>query len=167
MDKFDRGLQRQLLQVLYEASPNPIEPDVFQKLQDSFGSEDAIAANLLYLEGHDLIVSGIKKGINDYVINLNRLEITAKGIDFIRDDGGLGAIINVLTIQLHGETLDELEKIINSSGSATPEDKKKLLSQLRSLPSDAIKHLTLQLLGKGLEHLPDAFHIIQTALRHL
>ncbi|WP_249926441.1 hypothetical protein [Escherichia coli] len=62
---------------------------------------------------------------------------------------------------------DELERIINSSTSATTEDKKKLLSQLRTLPADAIKQLTIRLLGQGLDHLPDVFHVIQKALHSL
>ncbi|MDA4176434.1 hypothetical protein NY836_03220, partial [Escherichia coli] len=100
-------------------------------------------------------------------INIPELRITKDGIDFIRDDGGLKAILGIMTIRLHDETLCELERIINSSTSATTEDKKKLLSQLRTLPADAIKQLTIRLLGQGLDHLPDVFHVIQKALHSL
>lgn len=165
MDKFDREKQRELIQKLYELSPyimKKIEADYFSNL---FGDEYTFYANLLYLEGHGLIESGVTTGNGEADLNLGKLKLTHKGIDFIRDDGGLGAILNVQTVRLHAETLEELERIINASTQKTSEEKKKLISQLRSLPGDAIKHLTLQLLGKGLEHLPDAVHVIQTALR--
>ncbi|VTN01271.1 Uncharacterised protein [Raoultella planticola] len=51
-------------------------------------------ANLLYLHQHQLIVSGLKPSSEGYVL-VNRPAITHRGIDFIRDDGGLGAILNV------------------------------------------------------------------------
>lgn len=167
MDKFDREKQKRILQKLYDLSPFVMDNDEYDEFCKLFEDENTFLANLLYLEGHGLIESGVTLAHNEADINLSKLTLTHKGIDFIRDDGGLGAILNVLTIRLHGETLDELEKIINSSQVKSPEEKKKLISQLRSLPGDAIKHLTLQLLGKGLESLPDAVHAIQTALRQL
>lgn len=167
MDKFDRSVQRDLLQALYDCDPGSISDTVLREFVEKFGSEENFVSNLFYLEGHGLINSGAERAYGDYGFVSEALHITAKGIDFVRDDGGLGAIVNVLTFRLHNETLDELAQIINSSPSAPPEDKKKLIAQLRSLPADAIKHLTLELLGKGMAHLPDAFHAIQTALRQL
>ncbi|HGF0769537.1 TPA: hypothetical protein ACF7ZB_001855 [Kluyvera georgiana] len=167
MDKFDREKQKKILQKLYDLTPFIMDDEEYEEFCLLFEDENTFLANLLYLEGHGLIESGVTLSNNEADINLSKLSLTHKGIDFIRDDGGLGAILNVLTIRLHAETLDEFERIIKDSKSATPEEKKKLLTQLRALPADAIKHLTLQLLGKGMEHLPDAFHTIQTALRHL
>lgn len=166
MDKFDRAKQRELLQKLYDLSPYVMDESEADYFNELFGDEYTFYANLLYLEGHGLIDSGVTLGFGEADLNLSKLKLNHKGIDFIREDGGLGAIINILTIRLHGETIDELEKIINSS-KEHPEDKKKLISQLRSLPADAIKHLTLELLGKGMSHLPDAFHTIQKALHQL
>ncbi|MGU7133018.1 hypothetical protein ACV2HT_25760 [Salmonella enterica subsp. enterica serovar Glostrup] len=91
-------------------------------------------------------------------------KITHKGIDFIRDDGGLGAILNVQTVKFHDSTITALEDIIRVAN--LPDEKKSgLISKLRELPSDAIKHLTLQLLTKGVLNLPAALPIIEKFLR--
>jgi hypothetical protein len=166
MDKFDRVKQREVLQKLYDLSPYVMEPEEADYFNELFGHEYNFYANLLYLEGHGLIESGVRLANGEADLKLAELKLTHKGIDFLREDGGLGAILNILTIRLHGETIDEFERVINSS-KESPDDKKKLITQLRSLPADAIKHLTLELLGKGMSHLPDAFHTIQKALHQL
>ncbi|WP_370556435.1 hypothetical protein NMD86_06485 [Edwardsiella tarda] len=164
MDKFNREIQKKLLEYLYEATPNNIDEDKFSEIKTDFGSEDYTIANLLYLSQHGLITKCVTEEFYGWNINLSKLRITHDGIDFLRDDGGLGAILRIQTIRFHNDTLNELERLITASSTATNEDKKKLISQLRSLPADAIKHLTIQLLGQGLGHLPDVFRVIQTAI---
>jgi hypothetical protein len=60
-------------------------------------------------------------------------KITARGLDFLEDDGGLGAILNVVTIRLEADTLRQLlETKINASDM--PEaDKQTLLAKLKIL----------------------------------
>lgn len=165
MDKFDRSTQRKLLQLLYDAHPFEIPDDALSSVLASFGSEQILLSNLIYLEEHGLIKNAIDYTLDGPEVNIPELKITKDGIDFLRDDGGLNAILNVLTLRLHNETLSELERVINSSTTATTEDKSKLISQLRSLPADAIKQLTIRLLGQGLDRLPDVFQLIQKALQ--
>ena len=45
------------------------------------------------------------------MISVSLPKITAKGVDFIRDDGGLSAILSVQTVKLHEDTLKELLSI--------------------------------------------------------
>lgn len=79
-------------------------------------------------------------------------------------DGGLGAILNVQTVKFHDNTIIALEDIIRVAN--LPDEKKSgLISKLRELPADAIKHLTLQLLTKGVLNLPAALPIIEKFLR--
>lgn len=167
MDKFDRSTQRELLQLLYDAHPNGISDDALSSVFAKFGSKQILFSNLIYLEEHGLIRNAIDNVLDGPRVNIPGLIITKDGIDFLRDDGGLNAILNVLTIRLHNETLSELERVINDSATATTEDKNKLISQLRLLPADAIKHLTIRLMGQGLDRLPDVFHLIQKALHAL
>lgn len=166
MDKFNREIQKQLLEALYEATPNDIDEKIFSDIQTAFGSEDNMIANLFYLSQHGLISNCITCDLSGWDINLSNLNITHHGIDFLREDGGLSAILRIQTIRFHNDTLHELERLITASSTATTADKKKLISQLRSLPADAIKHLTIRLLGQGLDRLPDVFHVIQTAIHH-
>jgi len=120
-------------------------------------------ANLLYLDAQGLIQGGLQDVGGGYAL-VNRPAITYRGIDFIRDDGGLGAILNVQTVKFHDSTIIALEDIIRVT--SMPEEKKSvLISKLRELPADAIKHLTLQLLTKGVLSLPAALPLIEKALQ--
>ncbi|MGL9724237.1 hypothetical protein [Sodalis sp. (in: enterobacteria)] len=93
--------------------------------------------------------------------------VTAKGIDFVRNDGGLSAILNVVNIRLHNDTINKLEAIIRASPTATEEEKSSLISTLHKLPEDAIKHLNLKLLDLGMAQIPDVFHVIERVLSNL
>lgn len=167
MDKFDRETQRELLMALYSSSPEGLEQRAGAEFEEKFGGKSNFVANLRYLEGHGLITSRIDHFLaGEYEVVNELTKITSKGIDFIRDDGGLGAILNVVNVRLHSDTLDKLEGIIRASG-APAEEKVSVISELRKLPADAIKHLNLKLLDMRLSNLPDVFHAIQNAMRHL
>lgn len=167
MDKFDRSTQRDLLQFLCDLYPNsPTQTDL-KPFSQKFGSRRILVANILYLAGHGLIETKASNEIGAggaVDIEESATKITSKGIDFVRNDGGLGAILNVVNVRLHSDTINKLEAIIGASGVATEEEKSAMISTLRKLPEDAIKHLNLKLLDAGLARLPDAFHAIQTAL---
>ncbi|MCV5745083.1 hypothetical protein OFN42_33270, partial [Escherichia coli] len=78
--------------------------------------------------------------------------------------GGLSAILKVQTFRLHSDTIVALEDIIRVA-NISEDQKKGLISKLRELPGDAIKHLTLQLLTQGVLNLPNALRLIQTTLQ--
>ncbi|ULH12431.1 hypothetical protein MF265_06625 [Serratia marcescens] len=101
--------------------------------------------------------------MTSYAIDICGLKITQRGIDFIRDDGGLGAILNVQTVKFHDSTIIALEDIIRVANLPEPQ-KKALSAKLRELGEDATKRLTLELLTKGVLHLPAALPIIEKFL---
>lgn len=167
MDKFDRELQRQLLLALYNATPDGLDYQIYSEMEAKFDGQLNLIANLIYLQGHGLLTCRINQYLDDdFEVDSGQLKITSKGIDFIRNDGGLGAILNVINVRLHSDTVDKLESIIKNS-SAPVEDKASMISTLRKLPEDAIKHLNLKLLDVGLSRMPDVFHAIQNAMHNL
>lgn len=92
-------------------------------------------------------------------------KITAKGIDFLEDDGGLTAILGVVTIKLHEDTLKTLiaTKI---EGSDLPQpEKHRWTAALRELPAESTKHLVLKLIDLGFAHGHEALHALGTFLR--
>ncbi|HAS1785249.1 TPA: hypothetical protein I4G64_10330 [Enterobacter cloacae] len=95
-------------------------------------------ANLLYLEGHGLISSGLVAGSSSYSINFGSLTITVRGIDFMQDDGGLSAILNVQTIKFHRDAVVVLEDLIAISNMNEAE-KEKAKSTLGELSTEALK----------------------------
>ena len=153
----DRDYQRQLLKMLCDAYPNEFDHrDFCRAMDDETGRK--YEANMIYLEEHGLV----KSGIVDHVFNPPK--ITAKGMDFLADDGGLTAILGVTTIRFDDNTLRSIiESKIKDSSDLT--DKTGMISRLRELPTDAIKHLTLVLLEKGLDHLPNAMLLIENIFR--
>lgn len=167
--KYDRSLQLEILNALINCAPSSLDNTQERELQEKFDNYEHFVACMLYLEMHDLVRAPFIKshpmgsGIQ-YIFNSDTCSITEKGIDFLLDDGGLGAILKVQTVRLHNNTIIALEDIIRLANM--PEEQKKgLISKLRELPADAIKHLTLQLLSQGVQNLPRALQLIQTALQ--
>ncbi|MBF0035855.1 hypothetical protein HAX39_25250 [Citrobacter freundii] len=166
MDKFDRNRQRELLQAMYDAYPNELPDDAINALKDKFIDNETMAANLIYLQDHEMIKSAVRRmASGDYSVTLFIAELTEKGIDFVRDDGGLTAEFKVQVVKIHDSTIVALEDILKLSN--LPEEQKKgALVKLRELPADAIKHLTLQLLTKAALNPQAVLQIIQTTLHH-
>lgn len=164
--KLNREVQRKILERLQEEYPRHVlntqgtTPDFFHHtFRDCAHSE--VAANIKYLHEHGLVEwhpwSG--QGSQEYA------RITAKGMDFLADDGGLSAILGVVTIKLHDDTLKSLieAKIVESD--LPQSDKRRWLDQLRSLPAETTKHLAMKLVDLGLANVPVAIAAIGPFLR--
>lgn len=109
--KLDRTYQKNLLLFLLESYP--LYEDAKEHC-DLLKEEDQTKyiANVVYLQDHGLLENGVEivfssdahAIINDYGFPA----ITEKGIDFVLQDGGLSAILNVQTVKLHSDTIKEL-----------------------------------------------------------
>jgi len=158
--KLDRNLQREILQILANAYPGPTH-DAWQEIEQK-GDEDTIVGNLLYLEAHDLIESGLRGNHNGRRVFTGELKITARGLDFLEDDGGLSAILGVVTIKIHDDQLRLMLASRIQSSDAPEEEKQKWLGQLREIPADATKHLVQRLIDYGLDRWPDVLAAMKT-----
>lgn len=161
--KLDRHYQKVILSKLANAYPDTVSVSEFCNRHDE-ASEDIYIANMLYLEGHGLVKAGLSKSLSNRYTSVDPC-ITVKGLDFLADDGGLTAILGTVTIKFHDETLRALIASKIESSDLDQQEKSKLLTGLQELPAESIKHLTMRLLDKGLESLPSALPIIQTALQ--
>jgi hypothetical protein len=160
--KLDRELQLIILRKAADAFP-----DADRKfLTTSYSEEEDTknVANALYLEEHGLLDAGLKRGLNGH-FSSHGMKITARGLDFLADDGGLSAVLGVVTIKFHEDTLLSLIGDRIEQSDLPPVEKKKWTDALRSLPAETIKHLTMKLLDKGLENLPAAIPLIGTYLQ--
>jgi len=159
--KLDRDLQREILQKLADAYPGPTSGawDEIQELTDT----DTLVGNLLYLEAHGLIESGLRQSASgQHSISTGGLKITARGLDFLADDGGLSAILGVVTIRLHDDQIRLLLEARIQGSDAPEEEKRKWLDQLRGIPADATKHLVHKLIDAGLAQWPTVLSAMQT-----
>lgn len=154
--KLDRELQKQILERLAECYPHKEKA-----IENSYTSTDnsIFIANAIYLSEHGLI-NADPYGTPNQITSITA-EITAKGLDFLAQDGGLSAILGVVTIKLHNDTIRELIEMKINQADLSTADKKKWTDGLRSLPADSIKHLTMELLSKGLDAAPGALQLVQ------
>jgi hypothetical protein len=159
--KLDRALQKEILEDLAKhysglpvhVVPKDSEPDEEQKIN----------ANMLYLEAHGLIESGMTHYM-DGGWGHGGASITHRGLDFLADDGGLSAILGVVTVKLHDDTIRDLIETRIQASDLPPAEKTGLLHQLRELRGESIKHLTMKLLDAGLENWPAALPLLQKSL---
>lgn len=116
----------------------------------------------MYLHEHGLVTGELVR-LQPH-IRPGQQTITAKGLDFLADDGGLSAILGVVTVKLHEHCPPVISQKIEDS-SLPEEEKRPLLQAVRELPGEAIKHLTTRLLDLGMDNLPGAVSLIRTVLQ--
>ena len=155
--KLDRELQMEILSKLADCYPQKV----------SLGAErahkDPVTANAWYLEEHGLIECVKSNPISEAPVVI-AAKITNRGLDFLADDGGLGAILGVVTIKIHDETLKALVAQKIEQSNLPPADKGLWLDALRKLPAEATKHLAVKLMDLGLSHAPDVIPWVGTLL---
>jgi hypothetical protein len=144
--KLDRDLQHRILthlSDLYLASGDRLGA-AFQDVT-SIG----LAANLRYLAEHGLV------GVQWFGAVPVEAILTARGADFLADDGGLSAILNVVTVRLDADSLKTLliEQVKKSKGE--PSVKTKLIGQIKSLSGKALETAVTETVKKGLSEASD------------
>jgi hypothetical protein len=154
----NRELQKEILERLNKTYGSP--EDKFVDIASEEGQE------MFYLFEHGLIHLKERRGLGQGApAQVHSAVITARGRDFLEDDGGLSAILGVVTVRFHEDTLKSIieNKILDAN--IPKEEKRSLINTLKGLPADATRHLTMRLLDKGLETLPDAIRLIGNALQ--
>ena len=124
---------------------------------DSEGEQREVAANLKYLEEHGLCNGGVQTGADGHIM-LGASSITAAGLDFLADDGGLSAILGVVTVKLHADTIRDLIAAKIEATAMPAEQKSALKRHLAGLSETALTAATTDLVRTGLDHLPNAVH---------
>ncbi|MBA7796687.1 hypothetical protein HV356_24685 [Citrobacter sp. RHBSTW-01065] len=99
--------------------------------------DDVLSANIVYLAEHGLLSIRNRTSDDPYSF-LDNMRATNKGVDFMLNDGGLSAILNIQTVKLHRDTIVVLEDLIAIS-NMNDEDKQKAKSTLGELSTEALK----------------------------
>lgn len=146
MDWLDRNLQREILKELNNIYPDSkkyeywIDAAIAQVLGviETVGEAELYiakrSANLRYLAEHGLVVC------NDKDLSAT-VKITAKGIDFLSDDGGLSAILGVVTVKLHSDTIQALIAKIDQA-EISDSEKSWLKKELGKIKDTALSTFT-------------------------
>ncbi|WP_217568820.1 hypothetical protein [Mesorhizobium sp. GbtcB19] len=155
----DRGFQRQLLSELQDLYPQSAD------VNRSWGQQhdNRLLVNLEYLREHGLVEFTWTRFLSGD-IHMHTAKITAAGMDFIAADGGLGAILGVVTVKLHDDTIRQLliSKIEKSDGDQSVKDQ--MIAKVKALPSDALGSVAMAGLGAALDQTPHLFTLLRTVI---
>jgi hypothetical protein len=144
--KINRELQLNLLKLLSDAYPQYVVANNIP------GDKDEVNANLHYLIEHDLVNGPVTDFMSGERI-VGMAIITAAGIDFLADDGGLSAILGVVTVKLHEESIRQLLVDRVSRADLPAEQRSSLLQAIRNLPARALQTATEKLLENGADQM--------------
>lgn len=161
--QIDRELQNTLLARLRDAYPGV---GYSNKLADELGVDHHhLASNASYLAEHDLIDGDIKMlSDGSRLMRPAILKITAGGIDFIEEDGGLTAILGVMTVKLHADTIRDLILAQIEAAEVDSSVKEQLKTSVRNLPAKGLEAVVTRLAQEGLTRLPNAMQWLQTVI---
>jgi hypothetical protein len=117
-------------------------------------------ANLWYLKEQGLVEGGLEMSISQSFI-FQGAKITAKGLDFLADDGGISAILGTLTVRLHADTIRDLLLARIEASDAPAEKKSWLRKQLDLASTETIKKIVGSVVDEGIKRAPDLIQLVE------
>lgn len=159
----NRELQRSILVELAQAYPEGLYDLPAAKCPGC--SDRDLLVNVQYLAEHGLVNSGYVRrgtiGSNEFIPS-GEHTITARGLDFLADDGGLTAVLGTVTVRLAADTLQALVEARLQASNLPPEEKTRISSLLRSLGTEALTEATKRMVNEGLDRWPQALEWLGT-----
>ena len=147
--KLDRNHQLKILEYLRDYYHCPTDARVNE--QSFFHNEDYLM-NLKYLYEYGLIKGYESKVMGKREFSLGGVEITAKGLDLLEDDGGVGAILRSVVVKFDAENIRRIMKEKVLSFNIPDEQKTSLVGKIKNFSGKALETITLKLLEKGLDN---------------
>lgn len=152
--KIDRELQSKVLRFCRDAYPANVE-----LVESPFCEHPDIHANLIYL--HELgLISGTPVNGNMEIWNPG---VTAAGLDFLEDDGGVSAMLRTITVKLDRDDLRSLIAARIDAEDLPAEEKASLKIAMNSLSAQALRDLATRLLNEAVDHVPDILRLLRAA----
>ena len=146
----DRELQLDMLRLCRDAYPDRVADAYLPCHPD-------LQANLVYLSEHELIYGTLVNGN----VELGRPGITAKGLDFLEDDGGISAMLRTITVKIDREDLRSLIAARVEASDLPPEEKATLSHAMNSLPAQTLRDLTTRLVNEAVDQWPGALRLFR------
>ena len=159
----DRKLQLSILNELKTYYPKTIS----LQLMNCFKKDEDFNGNVIYLEEHGLVEGKTQRNTQrgNPGPQMTMAKITAVGLDFLEDDGGIRGILNKITIKIDSEDIQTIIKARLDRENVSPEKKNEILKTIKSLPSEGIKIVYKRLLTHGLDNSPDVIDLLQKVLQ--
>ena len=125
---------------------------------------EADLANLWYLKEQGLVEGGLEMSITQAYL-FDGVKITAKGLDFLADDGGISAILGTVIVRLHAESIKELLLTRIEASNAPAEKKSWLKKQIETASSETMKKIVGSLLDQGVQQAPKLLQWVEQAIQ--
>lgn len=117
---------------------------------------------LQYLVDHGLAEElGNFRALGSTIIGF--VKITARGLDYLSEDGGLSSELNKITVQIDEEQFRQLLLTTISNADMALEEKSILQDLIHDLSLEALKNLAKKVLELGLSKQQELLQLIQTA----
>ncbi|MGM8931418.1 hypothetical protein [Salinicola halophyticus] len=159
MAKPDMELGNELLEKAAEANPQPLAIDDYNKAR----GKDAVTPVVSYMVQHGLVEGPARRRMGT-LDSYAEITITAKGLDYISEDGGLTAQDKLVIVRLEAQTIRDLVMAQVELSQAPKHEKTLIRRRLEALPEEGLKHLTSQLVELALKATPDAIQTLRTLL---
>lgn len=119
-----------------------------------------LLANLHYLHEHGLVDVVHDETMGNHHAILAP-KITAKGLDFLEDDGGVTAILSTVIVKLNPDDLRALLAGRVESSNLPDKEKSALARTIRSLTTTGLQSLTNRLVNDAVANGPGVLQILQ------
>lgn len=126
-----------------------------------------LARELQYLVEHGLLQKDAISISLDNQISLRNIKITKDGIDFLQADGGLSAILNVVTVRFEADTLTALLTTKINQSDLPEDEKNSLVEAVKDLPAEGMKQLMTRVLDKGIDSIPNLVPYLMQTLSNM
>lgn len=157
MELLDRALMRKMLETLAEGYPHAVDAKLLMVDPQSRETLRHVA----YLAEHGLVENEFL-GMLDAGNVLLSSRLTARGLDFLQDDGGLTAVLNVVTVRLDAETIRGLiEERIEADKSMPQAEKSLLMDWVKTAGKEALSEATKRLITAALDQAPSVLQLLQ------
>lgn len=163
----NRALQQEILIQTAKAYPfalgyEELSTDIWKNTE-----EKELARELQYLVEHGLLDKDAISFSIDNQISLRNIKITNKGMDFLQEDGGLSAILNVVTVKFEADTLKAILTSKIDAADIPADEKSELMKAVEGLPADGLRHLMTKVLDKGMDSIPHLIPYLSQALNSI
>jgi hypothetical protein len=163
----NRALQQEILIQTANAYPFALSYEELSSGIWKNTDEKELARELQYLVENKFLDKDAIFFSIDNQISLGNVKITSRGMDFLQEDGGLSAILNVVTVRFEPDTLKALLTSKINSADIEAEKKSELMKAVEELPADGLRHVMTRVLDKGMENIPHLIPYLSQVLNSM
>ena len=127
-------------------------PDDFDDSDEEERCQQSFLFNLDYLVGHKLVARPAPVHLKryDHTEIPRAYRITSKGIDFLEDDGGLSAILNIVTVKFDADNIRGLVKAGLLKANVPEEKQGALKKAIQEAPGTVLQTAVSTIVGQGM-----------------